>query len=185
MTALGLGDFPLPDLRNLLTRIDEVSHNIRNLRSEPEQLSLSQVAQNRVRALFEPIEIDPPNWKFLRRAYPSLEEMSREDYYTDIETPVLLVMGGRDKLISNEAIRFAAQELPQGYLLELPDAGHGVWNDSDKNHASLWKRIEWFVGSNIHNPDAHKPHIPVIHPAPQEAPYPSLATLPVRNVAFP
>jgi lysophospholipase len=177
VTALGLGDFPIPDLRNLLTRIDNVSQNIRNLKSEPEDLSLSQIAQNRIRDLFNPVNIDGPNWKFLKRAYPSLDKMRHEDYFSGIKTPVLLVLGGRDKLISNDAIRFAAEELPRGYLLELPDAGHGIWNDSDKNHAALWRRIDWFVKSDIHSPTVHKP-VPMPLPVPQEVFRPSPLAVP-------
>ena len=185
LTALGLGNIPIPDWRPLLTRIKETSQNLRDLVKTPEELSLSRASQEQVRALFKPIEIDLPNWKFIRRAYPSLDDMRSEDYFDDIKTPVLFVAAGKDELVSNDAIRFAAQQLPRGHLFELPDSAHGIWNDSDRNHTLLWNRIESFAETDIRNPaPIRRPAVPAVQPVPQEALVPPLAAYSSRDMAF-
>ncbi len=152
VAKLGFGDHALPNWRDTLNRVNAATDSIHKLVKEPEQLSLSQEAQERMRVLLKPVEVDLPTWNFVRRAYHSMDEMRRTDYFDDIKTPTLLIAAGRDELVSNKAIKFAASELPHGHLLELPTAEHGVWNSNAVNDELLWKRIDTFLTREIAKP---------------------------------
>ena len=148
--ALGFDDNPLPNWRHLINRVTAASENIRNLTEHnPEDLSLSEQGQLRMRELLKDAEVGLPTWGFLRRIYPSLEEMRRDDYFDDINTPVLIVAAGMDELIRNKALAFAAKELPNGHLLEAPLSGHGVWNGTEKHKTLLWNGVDKFVETEL------------------------------------
>ena len=144
-TAIGLGDHPLPNWRSLLNRASAVSDNMRELSAEPEKLTLTQAASEKVRQLLKPVEVDLPTWNWIRRIYPSLDKMHRQDYFADIKTPVLFIAAGRDELVSNKAIHFAASRIPGSKVLDLPTSEHGVWNSSSINRARLWDSIDSFT----------------------------------------
>lgn len=154
MEKLGFGDSSLPDWRNLINRVKNTSANIQDLTSrEPEKLSLTEQAQLRVRELLRPTDIELPTWSGIRAFYPAMDEMRRDDYYKDIATPVLLLAGGRDELVSNKAIFNAAAALPHGYALELPKTGHDVWNTRNlRDEAAREVRIDRFLEHEIRRP---------------------------------
>ena len=161
-TALGFGDKPLPNWRPLLDRITDASQNLRNLSKTPDQLTLSQEAQEKMRSFLKPVEIDLPTWNFIRRSYHAMDEMREANYYDDIKTPVLLVAAGRDELVSNKTIRFAAAHLPHGRLLELPLSEHGVWNSNATSDTALWKGIDGFIDHDIRHGAPLAPQTPAI-----------------------
>ncbi len=176
LNSLGLDDNSLPNWRGLLNRVKATSNNIEELTSRnPENLTLTEQGQLRMRELLKGVEIGLPTWGFLRRIYPSLDQMRKDDYFDSIRTPVLLVAAGRDELIENNSIRFAAKELPKGHLLELPTSAHGVWNDSEKNKDTLWKAIDQFVEKGLNAPQKR--------PAPAVPAPPTWTTSPVLSVA--
>lgn len=175
MNSLGFDDNSLPNWRHLLNRVKATSASIEDITSHnPDQLTLTEQGQLRMRELLKGVEIGLPTWGFLKRIYPSLDEMRKDDYFDSIQTPVLLIAAGRDELIENKSIRFAASELPRGHLLELPSAAHGVWNDSEKNKATMWRGIDGFID---HGLDA----APQKRPAPQMAPHMPPQTDPRQN----
>lgn len=143
--AAGLGDNPLPNWRNLLNRVKNASDSMKDLTSRPEQLTLSQEASERIRLLLKPVEVDLPNWLWIKRAYKTMDDMRKPDYFKDIKTPVLLFAAGRDELVDNTTIHMAGKMLPQGRVVDLPTSEHGVWNGNMKNHATLWNSIDEFI----------------------------------------
>jgi lysophospholipase len=172
MNSLGFDDNSLPNWRNLLNRVKATSGNIADLtQNDPAKLTLSQQGQLRMEELLKGVQVGLPTWGFLRRIYPSLDEMRRDDYFDNIRTPVLLVAAGRDELIENKSIRFAAKELPKGFLLELPTSTHNVWNDSERNKDTLWKAIDQFVDHGM-------------NAAPQKRPAPPAPSQPLGSPAF-
>ena len=178
-TELGLGDKPLPNWRPLLDRISDASQNLRNLTKTPEELTLSQAAQEKMRTLLKPVEIDLPTWNFIRRSYHAMDEMRQPDFYKDITTPVLLVAAGRDELVSNKAIKHAAGQLPHGHLLELQKSEHGVWNSNAESDTALWKGIDTFVTRDLTQPPRVSPTAPP--PLQRET---DMAAFPVRALAY-
>lgn len=161
LNALGLGDKSLPDFRNLLNRFAATSDNIRDLTTKhPDQLTLTEEGQLRIEQLMKPVQIDLPTWGWIKRTYPDLDQMKNKSYFADIQTPVLFLAGGRDELVSNTAIHFAAKNLPHGQALDLPLATHSIWTESPQNMDKLWQAIDAF---------RLRPHVPV---APPESPAP-------------
>jgi lysophospholipase len=177
MNSLGFDDNSLPNWRNLLNRVKATSGNIEELtQRNPAELTLSQQGQLRMEELLKGVQVGLPTWGFLRRIYPSLDDMRRDDYFDNIRTPVLIVAAGRDELIENKALRFAASELPKGRLLELPTSTHNVWNDSEKNKATLWQAIDDFVDHGLNA-------APQRRPAPATPVQPQLRQAPVFAAA--
>lgn len=166
MNSLGLGDKSLPDWRNLINRVKATSANIEDLTTKaPEKLSLTESAQLRMRELLRPTDIDLPTWAGIKGFYPTMDQMRQPDYYNDIKTPVLLISGGNDELVSNKAIAKAAKNLPNGHLLELPNTGHDVWNTrTHADETALDNRIDTFLSKEIRHPYDIKP--PAVAPKP-------------------
>ena len=48
-------------------------------------------------------------------------------YLPGIKEPILVVIGGRDRLVSPDESRVLAQRLPRGTAVSLPDAGHAAF----------------------------------------------------------
>lgn len=172
MNALGLGDKSLPDFRNLINRVKATTANIEDLTTKsPEKLSLSEQAQIRVRELLRPTDIDLPTWGGVKGFYPSMDKMRKPGYYRTISTPILLISGQNDELVSNEAIEHAADELPNGHHLHLTKTGHGIWTTPNLADEQIldW-RIQHFLRNEIRRPItdlpvAPEPVIPVPDPA--------------------
>lgn len=166
-TALGLGDKPLPNWRDLLNRVSAVSDNLREISREPEKLTLTQAASEKMRHFLKPVEVDLPTWNWIRNIYPSIDGMNREEYFRDIKTPVMFIAAGRDELVSNKAIHFAADLMPAGKVLELPTAEHGVWNSSQANRDRLWGEIDSFIAPDLGlTPPAARPAEPRLQSPP-------------------
>lgn len=166
--ALGLGDNPLPNWRNLINRAAATSDSMRELTAHPEQLTVSQEASEKIRQMLKPVEVDLPSWLWIKRTYSSLDDMRDPSYFKNIQTPTLLIAAGRDELVSNKAIHAAAEAMPHGQALDLPTAVHGIWNSNAKNHETLWKEIDGFIedGAPEVKPQNLMPHQPgKINPA--------------------
>ena len=64
----------------------------------------------------------------------------------NIQTPVLFGIAGRDNMVDNQAIRDAAKRMPNGRVLELPDASHAFWIERDDLRQKWWQAIDAFMG---------------------------------------
>jgi lysophospholipase len=63
-----------------------------------------------------------------------------------IQTPVLIVGAGRDRIVHVEATRDFARRLPHGTYLELEDSEHEILMESDSIRARFWGAFDGFTG---------------------------------------
>jgi lysophospholipase len=68
-------------------------------------------------------------------------------YPEAIETPVLIIGAGRDRIVDTSAEREFAQRLPHGTYLEFEDAEHEILMENDAIRARFWKAFDDFVGT--------------------------------------
>ena len=86
-------------------------------------------------------------WGWLRAALVSTIALNRAATIRRITMPVLVAIGGADRLVDNAAIRRFAHLLPRGQMLELPGARHELLNERDVYRLPLWAAIDQFIGT--------------------------------------
>ena len=85
-----------------------------------------------------------PSWGWLLAAYRSSAALTPERLAA-IDTPLLFVATERDRLVSPEAIRRAAEAIDGAELLMFPDAGHEILREVDAIRLAALARIDDFL----------------------------------------
>jgi len=76
------------------------------------------------------------------RTYPDeVPELARR--LPEIETPVLIIAGGRDRVVPAANAEFLSARLPHSRLVVI-DAGHFVWEEAAGEYASTI--ADWVAG---------------------------------------
>lgn len=91
------------------------------------------------------IRLAGPTWGWLEAAYRSMEREMSRGFPEAIQTPVLIVGAGRDRIVDTSAAREFASRLPKGEYLEIEDAEHEILMESDAIRARFWKEFDAFV----------------------------------------
>ena len=86
-----------------------------------------------------------PTWGWLEAAYRSMARVMAPGFAEAIQTPVLIVGAGRDRIVRTEATRDFARRLPHGTYLELADAEHEILMEADPIRARFWQAFDGFV----------------------------------------
>lgn len=74
----------------------------------------------------------PGSWNWVERGYASMRVLDTAGSLEGVETPVLLVATSADKLVDIEAIRIAADRLPNGELVEFGnESAHEILREVD------------------------------------------------------
>ncbi|MGB8366291.1 MAG: alpha/beta fold hydrolase [Rhizomicrobium sp.] len=92
------------------------------------------------------IRLAGPTWGWLGAATRSMGCVTAKGYAETIETPVLIVGAGRDRIVDTQAAREFAPRLPHGAYLEIADAEHEILMESDSVRARFWAAFDAFVG---------------------------------------
>ena len=87
-----------------------------------------------------------PTWGWLKAAYRSMARGTAPGFAESIQTPVLIVGAGRDRIVRVEATRDFVRRLPHGTYLELADAEHEILMERDSIRARFWQAFDGFVG---------------------------------------
>jgi len=85
-----------------------------------------------------------PSWGWLDAAYRSIARLTPEQL-ASIDLPLLLLGSGGDRLVSVEAIRWAAGILPRAELHIYPDAAHELLREADPVRLDALRRIDDFL----------------------------------------
>jgi pimeloyl-[acyl-carrier protein] methyl ester esterase len=73
----------------------------------------------------------------------ALADLDQRSLLPTIAVPVLVVLGARDGVVAPDIGRFAAQQLPDAELLELPDCGHAPFlEDPQTYHDALLRFVD-------------------------------------------
>jgi lysophospholipase len=91
------------------------------------------------------IRLAGPTWNWIAAATRSMRQVRRRGYAEAINTPVLIVGSGRDRIVLKEAGREFAARLPNGKYVELEDSEHEILMEKDSIRARFWQEFDAFV----------------------------------------
>lgn len=82
---------------------------------------------------------------WLRATRWSIAALNAPGYPEAIATPMLILMAGDDRLVSNRAITKFAARVPQAQLVEIPQARHELLKENDAIRRQVWGEIMRFL----------------------------------------
>ena len=88
--------------------------------------------------------LGPPTWGWVDAAYRSIAGLTPERL-RGVRTPLLIVGTERDRLVSPNAIKRAAEIIPGAEIFMFPDAGHEILRESDPVRLEAFRRIDAFL----------------------------------------
>jgi lysophospholipase len=91
------------------------------------------------------IRLAGPTWGWLEAAYRSMARAMSPGFPEAIETPVLIIGAGRDRIVDTTAEREFASRLPRGTYIEFEDAEHEIMMENDAIRARFWEEFDAFV----------------------------------------
>lgn len=91
------------------------------------------------------IRLAGPTWGWLEAAYHSMSAVMANGFAEAIETPVLIIGAGRDRIVDTSAEREFAARLPNGTYFELADAEHEILMENDSVRARFWLAFDEFA----------------------------------------
>jgi lysophospholipase len=92
------------------------------------------------------IRLAGPTWGWIEATHRSMARVTAPGFAESIQTPLLIVGAGRDRIVRVEAERDFVRRLPHGTYLELADAEHEILMESDAIRARFWGAFDEFVG---------------------------------------
>lgn len=78
------------------------------------------------------LQVGNPTFRWLHEAEKSCAFLKQPKILKSIKTPLLIALAGKDSIVDNQAIRYAARLLPQAQLIELADAHHEILMENDE-----------------------------------------------------
>lgn len=139
MTALGLGELEVPG-RYAVT-IERMKFEDNPLTSDPVRFE-----RNRELSIKVPqISVGVPTYGWLYAACRAMADAADEFFATRINTPILLVAGSLDRVVSVEAVERLAGELRTGSFVLIPGARHEILQERDKLREQYFAAFDAFV----------------------------------------
>ncbi|HWD26533.1 MAG TPA: alpha/beta hydrolase [Rhizomicrobium sp.] len=89
-----------------------------------------------------------PTWAWLKAAAASMALEMRSGYAEAIETPVLILGAGKDRICLTPAARDFAHRMPHGKFIEFEDAEHEILMENDTIRTRFWKEFDDFAAAN-------------------------------------
>ncbi|WP_448579928.1 alpha/beta fold hydrolase [Thermaurantiacus sp.] len=87
-------------------------------------------------------------WGWLAAAAESLDKL-RSTSFAALDIPVLMLLAGRERLVSNPAALGLARRLPRVEVELLKDAAHEILREADPMRAEALSRIERFAATAL------------------------------------
>lgn len=139
MNKAGFGDTPLLPVHDWEGRLRKVSKQLKN----PGKIRMHIKRRYLLR---DPgLRLKNPTFGWLSRAFCSIADLNTAAFLQAIDTPVLIGIGKKDKLVDNKAVIRAAALMDTARAVELPRGGHFLWTEEDESHAAWWKAVDKFV----------------------------------------
>lgn len=89
-----------------------------------------------------------PKFHFLhwvRSANRRLRVMQADGWYASIETPILVFVAGRERLVYNESTYDAVTKMQQAEIVEIDQAWHEILMEQKKIQDIFWRRLDKFL----------------------------------------
>lgn len=77
------------------------------------------------------LQVGNVTYGWVREAYLSCKKLQNPGYLSEIQTPCLFAIGGKEKLVDNGIARNLIRNMPHAELLELPEAKHEILMERD------------------------------------------------------
>ncbi|MFO7932289.1 MAG: alpha/beta fold hydrolase [Thermodesulfobacteriota bacterium] len=84
-------------------------------------------------------------YQWLAASFDSIEVIKNPGYAEAVTTPVLVVSGGRDPIVSKKAHRRICRRLPDCRFLEIPWARHEILKETDWIQRLFWQEFDSFI----------------------------------------
>jgi len=84
---------------------------------------------------------------WLLQAFRSIDRLARPAFLQRIETPVLMVYGSRDRVVSAPAIQRACEKLSDCRCICLSRARHEILNEAGPIRRAFWREFDQWVQS--------------------------------------
>lgn len=91
------------------------------------------------------IRLAGPTWGWIDAANRSIKMQAAKGYVEAIDTPVLVVGAGRDRVVNIEAVRTFAPRLPRGKYVEIADSHHEILMECDPVRRRFWEAFDAFL----------------------------------------
>lgn len=95
--------------------------------------------------LYPLLGLGPPTLGWVDAAFTAMAEVARMENMVRIQTPLRLIAGGNDKLISNPAISRLAAHCPTADLVVIAGARHEILTERDEYRARFWAAFDDFI----------------------------------------
>jgi lysophospholipase len=92
------------------------------------------------------LAVGPPTIGWLGAMFNSISVLHRPGYAAAIRTPILMIAGGRDGVVSAGAARAYGAHLKDGDFLLLPEASHEILHERDEIRDVFWAAFDRFIG---------------------------------------
>ncbi len=139
MTALGLGELEVPGRYSMT--IERMKFENNPLTSDP-----ARFERNREISLKVPqVTVGVPTYGWLYAAGRAMAEAGEESFSAAITTPILMIAGSLDRIVSVEAIESLSGELRAGSFVLLPGARHEILMERDRLREQYWAAFDAFV----------------------------------------
>ena len=111
------------------------------LTSDPRRFAVEKQAVERCSDL----NLGAPTFGWLAATLESIAVLNRDGFLEAVTTPLLMVVAGKDQLVSESAQRSACARLPHCRFLLLPGARHEVLMECDRIRAEFWDAFDRFT----------------------------------------
>lgn len=122
---------------------------VRRIKKEREVLKTDEPVRMRLHQYFADLnpqlKLGDPSFLWIRNMTRRADALRDEKVLKAIDTPVLMAICEKDRLVNNDAIRRAAGLLPKGALIEIKDGYHGLWTERQKIRDQWFARIDSFI----------------------------------------
>ena len=92
------------------------------------------------------LAVGPPTIGWLGAMFNSISALHRPGYAAEIRTPTLMVVGGRDSVVSADAARDYSTRLGDGDFLLMREASHEILHERDEIREAFWAAFDRFIG---------------------------------------
>jgi lysophospholipase len=91
------------------------------------------------------LRLGPPTYQWARHALNSTSKIHNAKYYSEIVTPVLIGVAEDEKIVMNEAIEFAANNMPNAKIYKAKGAEHEIFMERDEIRGLFMREILSFL----------------------------------------
>ncbi|PZP56648.1 MAG: alpha/beta hydrolase [Micavibrio aeruginosavorus] len=97
----------------------------------------------------ETLRVNGPTYGWLAETLKSCLILQKKSYLRKIELPVLIATAEKDFIVSSKATKKLVSRLPNGELLELPDAQHEIFMERDDIRNKFLAKFDEFIHRTV------------------------------------